>query len=195
MVDPERLDMGSESLIAAHAYVTGSIKMGENCTVNAFTVVRGTVTMGDGVRIGAHTSILGFNHSMDPSEPVFRQPLTSKGIRIGDDVWIGSNVIVLDGVTVGSHAVLAAGAVVTKDVPEWSIVGGNPAKHIRDRRAKAVDAVRRRNASPPGWPGSPRLPGRTHRHHRPFLGAKERAGALRGQARRGPHCPRALRCH
>lgn len=141
MVDPERLDMGSESLIAAHAYVTGSIKMGENCTVNAFTVVRGTVTMGDGVRIGAHTSILGFNHSMDPSEPVFRQPLTSKGIRIGDDVWIGSNVIVLDGVTVGSHAVLAAGAVVTKDVPEWSIVGGNPAKHIRDRRTKAVDAV------------------------------------------------------
>ncbi|MDR7161590.1 acyltransferase [Arthrobacter sp. BE255] len=139
MVDPEKLEMGASSLIAAHAYVTGSIEMGENCTVNAFTVVRGTVTMGDGVRIGAHTSILGFNHSMDPSEPVFKQPLTSEGIRIGDDVWIGSNVVVLDGVTVGSHAVLAAGAVVTKDVPAWAIVGGNPARPIRDRRMNKVD--------------------------------------------------------
>ncbi len=138
MVDAEKLNMGAASLIAAHAYVTGSIEMGDNCTVNAFTVVRGTVSMGDGVRIGAHTSILGFNHSMDPSEPVFKQPLTSKGISIGDDVWIGSNVIVLDGVNVGPHAVLAAGAVVTKDVPDWAIVGGNPAKTIRDRRAKTA---------------------------------------------------------
>ncbi|MDR6987394.1 acetyltransferase-like isoleucine patch superfamily enzyme [Paenarthrobacter nitroguajacolicus] len=133
-VDPETLSIGADSFIAAHAYVTGTITIGDDCTVNAFTVVRGTVAMGDGVRIGAHTSILGFNHSMDPSGPVFKQPLTSKGIRIGDDVWIGSNVVVLDGVTVGSHAVLAAGAVVTKDVPEWSIVGGNPARRIRDRR-------------------------------------------------------------
>ncbi|BCW44953.1 acyltransferase [Arthrobacter sp. StoSoilB5] len=137
MVDPDTLTMGSRSLIAAHAYVTGTIVMGEDCTVNAFTVVRGNVTMGDAVRVGAHTSILGFNHSMDPAEPVFKQPLTSKGIHIGDDVWIGSNVVVLDGVTVGSHAVLAAGAVVTKDVPDWAIVGGNPARFIRDRRTTA----------------------------------------------------------
>ena len=108
--------------------------MADHCTVNAFTVVRGTVTMGTGVRVGAHTSILGFNHSMDPSKPVYQQPVTSKGITIGDDVWIGSHVVVLDGVTVGSHAVLAAGAVVTKDVPDWAVVGGNPARKIRDRR-------------------------------------------------------------
>ncbi|MEO3943139.1 DapH/DapD/GlmU-related protein [Paenarthrobacter nicotinovorans] len=137
-IDPDSLCIGERSFIAAHAYVTGTITMGNDCTVNAFTVVRGNITMGDGVRIGAHTSILGFNHSMDPAEPVFRQPLTSKGIRIGDDVWIGSNVVVLDGVRVGSHAVLAAGAVVTKDVPDWSIVGGNPARRIRDRRDPAA---------------------------------------------------------
>ncbi|WP_285245987.1 acyltransferase [Pseudarthrobacter sp. efr-133-R2A-89] len=151
MVDPDTLAMGSESLVAAHAYLTGTLAIGDNCTVNAFTVVRGSVSMGDGVRIGAHTSILGFNHSMDPSEPVFRQPLTSKGIVLGDDVWIGSNVVVLDGVTVGSHAVLAAGAVVTKDVPEWAVVGGNPARMIRDRRARpasrgAGDSIRGRLA-------------------------------------------------
>lgn len=142
-IDPDTFVIGADSFIAAHAYVTGCIAIGDDCTVNAFTVVRGNISMGDGVRIGAHTSILGFNHSMDPSEPVFKQPLTSKGISIGDDVWIGSNVVVLDGVTVGSHAVLAAGAVVTKDVPEWAIVGGNPAHKIRDRRdsASAVPAV------------------------------------------------------
>ncbi|WP_311213236.1 MULTISPECIES: acyltransferase [unclassified Arthrobacter] len=133
-IDPDALSIGADSFIAAHAYVTGTVTIGDDCSVNAFTVVRGNITMGDGVRIGAHTSILGFNHSMDPAEPVFKQPLTSKGIRIGDDVWIGSNVVVLDGVTVGPHAVLAAGSVVTKDVPEWSIVGGNPARRIRDRR-------------------------------------------------------------
>lgn len=140
-VDPDTLSIGADSFIAAYAYITGAITLGDDCTVNAFSVVRGNVTMGDGVRIGAHTSILGFNHSMDASELVFKQPLTSKGITIGDDVWIGSNVVVLDGVTVGSHAVLAAGAVVTKDVPEWSIVGGNPARRIRDRREATIPAT------------------------------------------------------
>lgn len=133
-VAPQALSIGSNSYIAAHAYVTGSIVFGDDCTVNVSTVVRGTVTMGDGVRIGAHTSILGFNHSMDPARPLFHQPLTSKGITVGDDVWIGSNVVILDGVTIASHAVVAAGAVVTKDVPEWAVVGGNPARRIKDRR-------------------------------------------------------------
>lgn len=136
-LDVHSLLIGSKSYIAAHAYVTGEIVMGNDCTVNAFTVVRGNITMGDGVRIGAHTSLLAFNHSMAPSAPVFKQPVTSKGIVIGDDVWVGSHVVVLDGVRVGSHAVLAAGAVVTKDVPEWSVVGGNPARRIRDRRDAA----------------------------------------------------------
>ncbi|UVJ41243.1 DapH/DapD/GlmU-related protein [Arthrobacter sp. CJ23] len=134
MIDPTRFSIGSGSYVAAHAYITDTVDLGDNTTVNAFTVVRGKVSIGNAVRIGAHTSILGFNHSMDPSEPVYKQPHTSKGILIGDDVWIGSNVVIVDGVTIGSHAVLAAGAVVTRDVPDWSIAGGNPARHIRDRR-------------------------------------------------------------
>ena len=134
MVETESLVLGDGSYIAAHAYVTGQLQAGSHCTVNAFTVVRGRVTLGDGVRIGAHTSILAFNHSMAPDRPVHRQPTTSVGITIGDDVWIGSNVVIVDGVTVGSHAVIGAGAVVTKDVADWAIVAGNPARFIRDRR-------------------------------------------------------------
>lgn len=132
-VDHDVLRLGDRTYIAAGAYLTGELVTGADCSINAYTVIRGRVTLGDAVRIGAHTSILGFNHSMEPGTPVFRQPLTAQGITIGDDVWIGSHVVILDGVTVGSHSVLAAGAVVTKDVAAGAIVGGNPAKFIRWR--------------------------------------------------------------
>ncbi|MDF2555320.1 MAG: acetyltransferase [Microbacterium sp.] len=132
-LDAETLTLGDRSYIAAGAYLTGTVRIGADCSVNPSTVVRGDVVFGDGVRMGAHSSVLGFNHSMEPGTPVFRQPLTSRGIRIGDDVWIGSHVVVLDGVTVGASAVLAAGAVVTKDVPAGAIVGGNPARLLRWR--------------------------------------------------------------
>ncbi len=155
--DLEELTIGSTSYIAAHAYVTGRIRLGDNTTVNPYAVVRGTVTAGDGVRIGAHSSILGFNHTADPGEPVFRQPVTSKGITISDDVWIGSNAVVLDGVTIGEHSIIGAGAVVTKDVPAWSVMGGNPARRIRDRHdtkrpsgaALEAFAQRAREEAPP----------------------------------------------
>ncbi|MEV4172893.1 acyltransferase [Nonomuraea sp. NPDC049709] len=133
-VHTERLRMGDFCYIAAHAYVTDDITMGDDCTINPYAVVRGDVVLGTAVRIGAHTSLLGFNHGTAPDRPVFRQPITSKGIRVGDDVWIGSNVVVLDGVTIGDHAVIGAGSVVTKDVPAWAMVAGNPARPIRDRR-------------------------------------------------------------
>jgi acetyltransferase-like isoleucine patch superfamily enzyme len=71
---------------------------------------------------------------MDPGRPVKDQPVTSRGIRIGADVWIGANAGVTDGVSVGDHAVVAMGAVVTRDVPEWALVGGVPARIIGDRR-------------------------------------------------------------
>ncbi|MFG2725872.1 DapH/DapD/GlmU-related protein [Streptomyces canus] len=133
-VFPDRLRLGDDSYIAAHAYVTGELDTGSHCTLNPFTTVRGNVVLGHGVRIGAHTSLLGFNHSMAPDRPVFRQPLTSRGIRVGDDVWIGSHVIVVDGVTIGDHCVIGAGAVVTRDLPAWSVAAGNPARVLRDRR-------------------------------------------------------------
>jgi acetyltransferase-like isoleucine patch superfamily enzyme len=141
-VFPDRLRLGDDSYIAAHAYVTGELDTGSHCTLNPFTTVRGNVVLGHGVRIGAHTSLLGFNHSMAPDRPVFRQPLTSRGIRVGDDVWIGSQVIVVDGVTIGDHCVIGAGAVVTRDLPAWSVAAGNPARVLRDRReVRAVAAA------------------------------------------------------
>lgn len=136
-VQADTLSLGDRSYVAGHTYLTGDVRFGRDCSVNVFTAVRGRVDIGDGVRIGAHTSILGFNHSMAPDTEVFRQPLTCKGVTIGDDVWIGAHVVVLDGVHVGDQAVLAAGAVVTKDVPGGAVVGGNPARILRWRVAGA----------------------------------------------------------
>ncbi|GAB3089418.1 acyltransferase [Isoptericola nanjingensis] len=139
-VTNEVLELGDRTYVAAGAYVSGSLRAGRDCTLNPYTVVRGDVRLGDAVRIGSHTSVLGFNHSTDPDTEVHRQPLTSAGITVGDDVWIGSHVVVLDGVAVGDKAVLAAGAVVTKDVPAGAVVGGNPARLIRWRVPQAAAA-------------------------------------------------------
>ncbi|MGW7729249.1 DapH/DapD/GlmU-related protein [Streptomyces canus] len=158
-VFPDRLRLGDDSYIAAHAYVTGELDTGSHCTLNPFTTVRGNVVLGDGVRIGAHTSLLGFNHSMAPDRPVYRQPLTSRGIRVGDDVWIGSHVIVVDGVTIGDHCVIGAGAVVTRNLPAWSVAAGNPARVLRDRRE--VRGMRAAAAATPALPGMRPDDGRT----------------------------------
>jgi acetyltransferase-like isoleucine patch superfamily enzyme len=133
-VHPERLELGEGSYIAAHAYVTDDIRAGSHCTFNPFCVVRGKVRLGTGVRIGAHSSILGFNHGFEVDRPVYHQPLTIRGITIGDDVWIGSQVVILDGVTIGDHVVIGAGSIVTKDIPSYSVAAGNPARLLRDRR-------------------------------------------------------------
>ncbi|SIT68447.1 DapH/DapD/GlmU-related protein [Microbacterium sp. RU33B] len=146
-VDDDELVLGDRTYIAAGAYLTGTLRAGADCSINPYTVLRGRIELGDGVRIGAHTSILGFNHTMsDPDRPVFRQPLTSKGIVIGEDVWIGSHVVILDGVDVGAHSVLAAGAVVTKDVPAGAVVGGSPARFLK-WRIEPVDPLADRVAA------------------------------------------------
>ncbi|OZM75803.1 DapH/DapD/GlmU-related protein [Pseudonocardia sp. MH-G8] len=138
-VQTTSLVLGDGSYIAAHAYLTDDVVFGRDCTVNVGTVVRGDITVGDAVRIGAHTSILAFNHGMsDPDVEVFRQPMEKDGITIGDDVWIGSHVVILDGVSVGSRSVIAAGSVVTKDVPAGAIVAGNPARVKRWRVPSAA---------------------------------------------------------
>lgn len=142
-VQNEVLELGDGCYIAAHVYTSGTLRTGNHCTLNPFCVIRGgTITLGDAVRIGAHTSILAFNHAMaDPDLPVHEQPITQKGISIGDDVWIGSHVMIVDGVTVGDKAVIAAGAVVTKDVASGAVVGGNPARLIKWRVPQPTPAA------------------------------------------------------
>ena len=86
--------------------------------------------------LGPEVVFISYNHEVSDVEvPMRAQGATdSKPIIVGNDVWIGMRVIVMPGVKIGSHSIVAAGSVVTKDVPEWGIVGGNPAKVIKYRK-------------------------------------------------------------
>ena len=93
--------------------------------------------------MGPEVVILGVNHRFDDCErPMIEQGYHDrKPVAIGDDVWIGTRAIILPGVRIGRGAIVAAGAVVTRDVNEFDIVGGNPARVIRSRlRRDGVEA-------------------------------------------------------
>ncbi|HEY7985617.1 MAG TPA: acyltransferase [Methylophilaceae bacterium] len=95
----------------------------------------GEIRIGDHVMIGPNTVIRSSGHRYDrPDIPMVEQGHKPGKITIGDDVWIAANVVILPDVKIGSHAVVAAGAVVTHDVPEYAIVAGIPAKVIRNRK-------------------------------------------------------------
>lgn len=150
IVLPDQLTLGDRSYIAGGAIVRSTrLVTGSDCSINSYSVLSGDITMGNGVRIASHASLYGFNHGYAVTDvPVFRQPLTVKGIVIEDDVWIGANAVILDGVRIGSHSIVAAGAIVTRDVPAYSIVGGNPARLIRSRLAReTVPEVHKKGAA------------------------------------------------
>lgn len=137
--------IGDDSVIQARAILDtgagGSIVLGSFNSVNPYCVLygHGGLVTGTYVRIATHTVVIPANHVFsDPDRPIARQGLSRDGIRIGDDVWIGAGCRVLDGVNIGSGAVLAAGAVVNRDVPALAIVGGVPARVIGMRGASIV---------------------------------------------------------
>lgn len=103
---------------------------------NCFIEVRGNVQIGSNTIFGPYVSIHAENHNfVDCCVPIRRQGATRKGIRIGSDCWIGAKATILDGITIGNGAVIAAGAVVTKDVPDFAVAGGVPAHVIKYRNA------------------------------------------------------------
>lgn len=114
----------------------GHISIGNDCSINPFCILygHGGLNIGNMVRIAAHTVIIPANHSFEDFDvPIMYQPESRKGINIGNDVWIGSGVRLLDGITIGRGSVVAAGSVVTKSVPDFSVVAGVPARVIKSR--------------------------------------------------------------
>lgn len=114
----------------------GDITIGDNCSINPFTIVygHGGTRIGNGVRIAAHSVVIPANHNIVTNgEPLHLSGTTAKGIDIGDHVWLGAGVRILDGVQIGQNAVVGAGSVVTKAVGENATVGGVPARVIKQR--------------------------------------------------------------
>jgi acetyltransferase-like isoleucine patch superfamily enzyme len=118
------------------SYPNGRIRIGRDCTINPFTVLygHGGLDIGNQVRIATHTVVISANHVFsDPDAPIASQGLTKKGVVIEDDVWIGANVTILDGVRLARRCVVAAGSVVNKSFEAGSVIAGVPARVVKHR--------------------------------------------------------------
>jgi acetyltransferase-like isoleucine patch superfamily enzyme len=127
--------LGDDSTIEDFATVNngvGDVRIGNRTRIGISCVVIGPVTIGDDVMLAQNIVLSGLNHPYeDVTMPISKQKVTTKEIKVDDEVWIGSNAVITAGVTIGKHSVVAAGSVVTKDVPAYSIAVGNPARIIK----------------------------------------------------------------
>ena len=117
--------------------IGNNTNIGSNCRLGSTS----KLVIGENVLVGAYSYFsAGGEHRFDRVDiPIMYQGTTSKGITIGDNVWVGAAVKVLDGVTIGRDSVIGAGAVVTKDIPQFVIACGVPAKVIKDRKNRDQD--------------------------------------------------------
>lgn len=111
------------------------LSIGDNSGIGINSKLYGEVEIGNNVMMGPECVIYTRNHEYSRTDiPMNMQGFSeSKKVVIGNDVWLCGQVIILPGVTVGDHSIVGAGSVVTKDVPEWSVVGGNPAVVLKRR--------------------------------------------------------------
>ncbi|MBR9727406.1 acyltransferase [Shewanella intestini] len=131
--------MGNQCMIAADCFIHGPVTLGNEVAINHGCSLDGGkagIHIGNKTRIANNVTIYAFNHGMSQAQAIYQQPVTSKGIHIGEDVWIGAQAGLVDGVSIGDQAVIGMGCIVTKDVPAFAIMGGNPATIIGDRRNK-----------------------------------------------------------
>lgn len=113
-----------------------NIVIGNNSNINHGCEIYGAggLTIGTGTLLAYNILVFTDSRKFKSKEPLKTlRGRTKNPVTIGDDVWIGAGAIIMPGVNIGSHSIVAAGSVVTKDVEEWSIVGGNPAKKIGTR--------------------------------------------------------------
>ncbi len=127
---------GKQANIEKGAFITSLTEVGERSGVGINAKLHGRVVIGRDVMMGPDVVIHTRNHAFTRTDiPMMEQGFSEeKPIYIGNDVWIGERVIILPGVHVGNGCILGAGAVVTKDVPDFAIVGGNPARIIKSRK-------------------------------------------------------------
>ena len=130
-----RFSLGKRSVNESFCCINNAVcdvLIGDHTRIGLHNTIIGPVTIGNHVNLAQGITITALNHNFsDTSLRIDEQGITTRQVTIADDVWIGANAVVLPGVTIGSHSVVAAGAVVNKDVPPGHIVAGVPAKIIK----------------------------------------------------------------
>ena len=131
-----RFWLGRRSVVESYCCINnavGDVTIGDYTRIGIHCTVIGPVCIGSHVNLAQGITVTALNHNFgDAARRIDEQGVSTKPVVIGDDVWIGANAVILPGVTIGSHCVIAAGAVVTKDVPDYTLAGGVPAKTIKD---------------------------------------------------------------
>ena len=130
-----KFSLGDYSVIESFACINnavGDVMIGDHTRIGLHNTIIGPVTIGNHVNLAQGITVTALNHNFDdPQKRIDEQGVSTKPVVIEDDIWIGANAVILPGVTIGHHTVVAAGAVVTKDVPPHSLVAGVPAKIIK----------------------------------------------------------------
>lgn len=128
--------LGDYSVIESFACINnavGDVMIGDHTRIGLHNTIIGPVEIGSHVNLAQGITVTALNHNFDDTEKrIDEQGVSTIPVTIEDDVWIGANAVILPGVTIGNHCVVAAGAVVTKDVPPHSLVAGVPAKVIKN---------------------------------------------------------------
>ena len=133
---PYRLfSLGQNSVVESYSCINnavGDVIIGDHTRIGIHNTIIGPVTIGGHVNLAQGITVTALNHNFsDTTKRIDEQGISTNPVTIEDDVWIGANAVILPGVTIGQHAVVAAGAVVTADVPANTVVGGVPARIIK----------------------------------------------------------------
>lgn len=131
-----KFSLGDYSVVESFSCINnavGDVLIGDHTRIGLHNTIIGPVKIGDNVNLAQGITVTALNHNFnDPSKRIDEQGVSTSAVNIGNDIWIGANAVILPGVSIGNHSVVAAGAVVTKDVPAHTLVAGVPAKIIKE---------------------------------------------------------------
>ena len=143
---PWRIWLGTRCVLQESVWLNvvsagAELRIGEYSFIGRGTEIEvaRSVLIGRGALIAPSVFITDHNHGTRPGEMMFQQPTVVSPVTVGDDVWIGAHAVILCGVTIGDGAIVAAGAVVNRDVRPGTIVGGVPARFIKRREGGSAD--------------------------------------------------------
>lgn len=138
-----RFKLGAGSTIEDFSTVNngvGDVLIGDNTLIGMGNTIIGPITIGNNVIFAQNIVASALNHEYrDPNIPIHLQPILTGAIVVEDDCWIAANAVITAGVTIGKHSVIAAGAVVTKSIPPYSVAVGNPAKVLKQYNFETHD--------------------------------------------------------